>query len=71
MLVKELVAELGLNVDEVAFEKAEGLFHSLHIGLGAVATFAAGAAVTAMAMLAKETGEAGEEVEIHGENKGA
>lgn len=60
MVVKELFARLGLEVDPEGFERAESLFHSLTHGWKGVALGAA-AVVGALVEVGRETAEAGEE----------
>lgn len=58
MVIKELVAKLGLEVDEVGFEKAEELFHKLHHGAKAFGFAAVGALAIGAAAMAKMTADA-------------
>jgi hypothetical protein len=53
VVVKELFAKLGLEIDEVAFEKGEAAIHGLHKGLLTFAGLAVAGAAVAGAAFAK------------------
>lgn len=55
MLVSELAAKLGLEVDEVAFEKGEAAIHGLHHGFLAFASAAVAGLAVVGAAFAKST----------------
>ncbi len=57
MIVKELFAKLGLEVDDVGFERGEAAIHALHHGFMAFGTAAAGALAVGAAFLAKFTAD--------------
>lgn len=59
MIVEELAAKFGLEVDEAAFSKVEAAIHGLHHGLmGLVGAF--GAAVVTIGAIVESVGEAGD-----------
>jgi phage-related minor tail protein len=58
VIVKELFAKLGLEVDEVAFEKGEALIHGLHAGFLAFAGAAVAGAAIVGAAFAKNFADA-------------
>src|SRR6185312_8853517 len=57
MVVSELVAKLGLEVDETTFKAAESLIHGLKGGLFGIVA-AAGAVVGGMLEMGRETANA-------------
>lgn len=58
MIVRELFAKLGLELDEVGFERGEEAIHKLHLGFVAFGTAAVGALAIGAAYLAKSTADA-------------
>lgn len=58
MEVRELVAHLGLEIDQASFEKGKAAIESLHLGFKAFAVGASVAAAGALVYFAKETAEA-------------
>ncbi len=58
MVLKELIATLGLEVDEVAFEKGEAAIEGLHHGLMAFGAAAIAGLAIAAAAIVKTTAEA-------------
>lgn len=57
MIVEELAAKLGLELDEVGFEKAEHVLHKLHLGYAAFGAAAVSGLALAAAGLAKLTAD--------------
>lgn len=62
MIIEELAASLGLEIDEVAFEKGEAILHSMHHGLLAFGAAAGAAVAVGLAMMGKATADAADEM---------